>query len=76
MKLSKNQTKIFLAVISEWEDEVILGADLSLEKAWKRLENHRDYEGHRLCVYEMPLESPHNFIRYDDKHGYKVHSKS
>lgn len=71
--MRKNQTKIFVAIEEEIEDTKILGADLSLKEAWERHFNLPNTHITRRIVVEMPIGCPTNYVRYDDRHGYKTH---
>lgn len=87
--MKKNQTKVFIAVLESVEDCDILGVDLSLDDAWKRIDRSERYHdknyqffeesGTVWCgVIECPIGSPFDFehgFKFEPRKGYKFHRR-
>ena len=68
----KNQTKVFVATVSSYEYENILGVSSTYEGALARFDGLQISTIESRNVYEMPLDSPFNFDAADPKHGYRI----
>lgn len=70
--MKRNQTKVYVTVIEDWETTKVIRVDKTLEEAMSREHTTLTYEG--IYVYEMPIAVHHDFEPGDPRHGYKIHT--